>query len=98
MSTIYKKSYTKAVRIQEQADCEFKDKDSFSGSIRNISVTVIFKQVWICLNLQWMQEIVYPKIQSPRCESKHSNQSNSQDKYSRRFNSNSQHTYIKIRH
>lgn len=42
----------KAVVIQEQANCEFQDKHSFSGSIRNISVTVISKQVWICLNLQ----------------------------------------------
>jgi hypothetical protein len=34
----------KAIHIQEQADCEFQDRGSFSGSIRNISVTVISKQ------------------------------------------------------
>ena len=84
----------KAIRIQEQADCEFQDRGLFSGSIRNISVTVISKQAWICLNLQWAQEIVYSKVQSPRCESKHSNLPISQDKHSRSFNSTPLHTFI----
>jgi hypothetical protein len=93
MSTIQKNDM-KFIRIREQADYEFQDRDSFSGSTRNISVIVISRQVWIDLNLQWAQEIVYPKIKTPRCESKHSNLSISQDKHSRRFDSTPIHTFI----
>ena len=88
----------KAIRIQEEADCEFQDRGSFSGNFSNNSITVISKQVWICLNLQWAQKIVYPKVQSPRCESKHSNLPVSQDKHSRNFNSTPPNTFIIIDH
>lgn len=97
MSIIYK-NVMNAIRIQDQAEWEFQDRGSFSGIIRNISVTAISKQVWICPNLQRAQKIVYPKIQSPRCESKHSNLSIPQDKNSRSFNFTPRHTFIIIGH
>lgn len=93
MSTI-KKIDMKARCIKEQADCEFQDRGSITGRVRNISVIVISKQVCVCINLQLVQEIVYLMVQSPRRESKHLFLSISQDKHSRSFKSTLLRTFI----